>query len=86
MIWKKEKKPELPTETLDQEEYYIANPSELTNLNDVNIKFEGTLSEKPVIEYYATGWPWSISSRIIEEDHGHRTILKVDSINVYCRG
>jgi len=86
MIWKREKKPDLPTETLDYDEYYIVDLRDITRLDNINVKFEGTLTEKPIVEFYAAGWPWSISARLIEEDHGHQTILKIDGVIVYYKG
>ena len=68
MYWKKEKLA-FPTETLGFDEYYIVSFEELVQLDDVNVKFDGMLTEKPVVEFYVAGWPWSISSRLVEEDH-----------------
>lgn len=86
MIWKKEKKPNFPIETLGYDEYYVVDLDDITQLDNTNVKFQGTLAEKPIVEFYAAGWPWSISSRLIEEDHGHQTTLKVGNIPVYYKG
>lgn len=86
MFWKKEKKIDFPTETLGYEEYYVISLEDMVHLDNVNVKFKGVLTEKPVVEFYSAGWPWSISSRLIEEDHGHRTILKVSGVSVYFKG
>lgn len=80
-----------PTETLGIEEYYLVSPEDLAQLGKsvepygVNVRFEGTIEEKPFVEFYATGFPWSIR-RLIEEDHGHRTTLNVSGIAVYIKG
>jgi hypothetical protein len=86
MFWKKKEKIDFPTETLSYDEYYIVSFDELQHLNELNVKFDGKLTEKPVVEFYVAGWPWSVSSRLIEEDHGHRTLLKMDDIVVYFKG
>jgi len=86
MFWEKETKPNFPTETLGYDEYYVVSLSDLANLNNVNVKFEGTITEKPVVEFYSAGWPWSFSSRIVEEDHGHQTHLRVNGVTVYFKG
>ena len=86
MFWKKNERPAYPTETLDYDEYYVVSPDDVSKLVDKNVKFEGNVADKPVIEFYVAGWPWSISSRLIEEDHGHRTILNVSGIPVIFRG
>ena len=39
-----------------------------------------------MVEFYAAGWPWSISSRLVEEDHGHQTRLRVNEVAVYFKG
>lgn len=85
MFWKK-KKLDFPTQTLGYDEYYVVSLKDMAQLNDENVKFEATLTEKPVVEFYSAGWPWSISSRLIEEDHGHRTLLKIDGVNVCFKG
>ena len=80
-----------PTETLGTEEYYLVSPEDLAQLGksiqpyEMNVRFEGTIEEKPFIEFYAAGLPWSIS-RLIEEDHGHRTTLNISGITVYIKG
>jgi hypothetical protein len=86
MFWKKREKLTFPTETLGYDEYYVTRSGDLLQLDGVNVKFEGILTEKPVVEFYAAGWPWSISSRLVEEDHGHRTLLKVNGVTVYFKG
>ena len=58
----------------------------MAQMDEVNVKFEGILTEKPMVEFYSAGWPWSISSRLIEEDHGHRTLLKINEITIYFKG
>lgn len=63
-----------PAETLDYDEYYLIDLDDITQLDNVNVKFQGILTEKPIIEFYAEGWPWSISSRLAEKvwpRHGH---------------
>ena len=75
-----------PKESYGTDEYYVLEPEDLIELDGVNIKFSGTVDAKPVIEYYKTSWPWDIGSRIIEEDHGHRTTLSVDGVKVYLTG
>ena len=79
-----------PTETLGTKEYYIISPEDLAqlaakDLYEVNVRFEGTIEEKPFVEFYAAGLPWSIR-RLIEEDHGHRTTLNISGITVYIKG
>lgn len=86
MFWKREKKPNFPTELLGYDEYYVVSFTDLAQLDSINVKFEGTLTEKPVVEFYAAGWPWSISSRLVEEDHGHQTRLKVNEVTVHFKG
>ncbi|MFB0543289.1 MAG: hypothetical protein ACETVR_00765 [Candidatus Bathyarchaeia archaeon] len=86
MFRKKRERLDFPTETLELEEYYIVSPEDVAQLDRVNVKFEGLIAEKPVVEFYTAGWPWSISSRLIEEDHGHRTTLKVGGVPVHFRG
>jgi len=86
MFWKRRERLNFPTETLEGEEYYVVKPDDVSQLDDVRVRFEGTIAEKPVVEFYAAGWPWSISARLIEEDHGHRTILKVSGVPVYFKG
>jgi len=68
------------------DEYYVTRSGDLLQLYGVNVKFEGTLTEKPLVEFYAAGWPWSLSSRLVEEDHGHRTLLKASGVAVYFKG
>ncbi|MCS7385313.1 MAG: hypothetical protein NDF55_01040 [archaeon GB-1867-005] len=85
MLWKW-KKLNYPEEELDGERYYLVKPNDVANLNGYNVKFEGVVDAKPTVIYYAAGWPWSISSRLVEEDHGHRTILKVSGVEVYFKG
>ena len=86
MFWKKREKQHFPKELLENKEYHVVNPEDIDQLNDINVKFAGTLVEKPIVTFYSAGWPWSIESRVIEEDHGHGTILKVNKITVYFKG
>ncbi len=86
MIWSREKRPDFPTETLGDDEYYVVGLDDMSQLDNVNVKFQGVLTEKTVVEFYAAGWPWSISSRLVEEDHGHQTTLKVGNFTVYYKG
>ena len=86
MFWKRRERLDFPKENLELEEYYIVSPEDVAQPDEVNVKFEGVIAEKPVVEFYAAGWPWSISARLIEEEHGHRTTLKVSDIPVYFRG
>jgi hypothetical protein len=85
MFWKKEKLA-FPTETLGYDEYYVVSSDDIVQLDDVNVKVEEMITEKPVVEFYAAGWPWSISSHLVEEDHGHRTRLKIKEVPVYFKG
>jgi len=75
-----------PKVEFDNTIYYVISPKEVGNANGLNVKFEGIVDDKPVLTYYVTGWPWSISSRLVEEDHGHRTFLKVSGVRVIFRG
>ena len=86
MFSKKRERLDFPKEFLEFEEYYIVGPDDVAQLKDVNVKFEGTITDKPIIKFYAAGWSWSIGSRLIEEDHGHRTTLKVSGISVHFKG
>ena len=86
MFWKKREEPDLPTETLGRDAYYRIDAADAARYDDVNVTFSGTLTAKPLVEFYAAGWPWSLSSRLIEEDHGHQTTLTVDGVTVYCKG
>jgi hypothetical protein len=75
-----------PKESYGADEYYVIGSGSLKELDGVNVKFSGTVDAKPVIEYYKTSWPWDLGSRMIEEDHGHRTTLSVDGVTVYLTG
>ncbi len=85
ILWKR-RKFNYPQIEFNGEKYYLVRPSDIHNLDDVKVKFEGVIQGKPEIEYYAAGWPWSISSRIIEKDHGHLTTLNVSGVKVYFKG
>jgi len=84
-VWKT-RKLKLLIDRLGGRDYYVVEPDAISELKGLNVRFDGIITEKPVIEYYAAGWPWSLASRFIEEDHGHRTILKVEGVTVYIRG
>lgn len=86
MFWKKDGKLDRPTETLGGDAYYRIDAADVARYDDVDVTFAGTLSAKPLVEFYAAGWPWSLSSRLIEEDHGHLTTLTVDGVTVFCKG
>ena len=86
MIWKRKKRPNFPKETLGYDDYYIVSLEDIAQLEDENVKFVGTLTEKPIIQFYSAGWPWSFSSRLIEEDHGHRSLFKIKDVTVYFKG
>jgi len=77
-----------PKESYKHDEYYVVEPSDLEQLEKtkVKVKLRGKVDSKPIIEYYKTSWPWDIGSRLIEEDHGHQTIISVDNVTVYLRG
>lgn len=83
-MWKRRDLP-FPKVEFDNVMYYVVSPKDVFNVNGLNVKFEG-VDDRPVLMYYVTGWPWSISSRLVEEDHGHRTILKVSGVRVVFRG
>ena len=85
MFWKK-KKPDYPVERLEYEEYFVVKSRDVAQLSNENVKFDGILVDKPVVDFFSTGWSWSISSRLIEEDHGHRTRLKINDVTVYFKG
>ena len=68
---------------MGDEKYYIVKPENIAKLENVNLKFEGTLSGKPVIESYGIGFDSNMRYRVLPIDHGHRTRLVIDDINVY---
>jgi len=85
MLWKKEK-PNFPEVEFDGERYYVVSIKDLANLDGYKVKFKGVVEDKPEVIYYAAGWPWSISSRIIEEDHGHMTVFRISGYEVRFKG
>lgn len=75
-----------PKVEFDDAIYYVVSPRDIGDAEGLNVKFEGVVDDKPIVTYYVAGWPWSISSRLIEEDHGHRTFLIVSGVKVVFRG
>ncbi len=87
MFWrKKDKEIPYPKEEKDGIVYYVVRIEDVRHLDGYNVKLKGTVDGKPTLVYYATGFPWSISSRVIEEDHGHETTFNISGVPVIFRG
>ncbi len=80
------KKLPYPKVELNGQEYYVVTPSVARDLDDIDVCVEGVIKDKPRVEYYSAGWPWSFE-RVIEENHGHRTVFKLnDDLLVVIKG
>ncbi len=84
MFWKKKELP-FPKEVHNDVEYYVVEKQDLSEIKKAKIKYSGQVTEKPVTWYYRTSLPWDLESSV-EEDHGHKTGIRVDDIPVSIRG
>ncbi len=84
ILWRK--KLPYPQVEVEGERYYEVKPSDIGKLDGVKVKFKGAVLSKPRIMTFTAGWPWSISSRLIEYDHGHMTVLNVSGVEVRFKG
>jgi hypothetical protein len=48
--------------------------------------FKGKVSGKVIVHALKAGLPWSIESRLIEKDHYHKSVFKVDGVEVIFLG
>ena len=84
MFWKKKELP-YSKEVHNDVDYYVVEKKDLAEITKAKIKYSGVVTAKPVVWYYGTSLPWDIESSV-EEDHGHKTRIKIDDIPVSIRG
>ncbi len=72
---------------LNGKKYRILSIDEaLKEKRGTRVVVEGVVKGKVVIEVKSAGWPWSISSRLIEKDHYHVTRFNLNGIQVIYFG